>query len=293
VSKGAEEVRKFLDRTRANRVILISDGIANVGPSSPAELGELGSSLIKEGISVTTIGLGLGFNEDLMSRLSEKSDGNHYFAEKAEDLVRVFRNELGDILSVVAQEVLVKVECAEGIRPVRFLGRFGDIAGQTACVLLNQLYSEQEKYVLLEIEVPAAPDGAARPVASVSVSYANMQTKTTDILTSAVSVRFSNSEAAVAAAVNPDAMTAAVEQIAAINSENAIKLRDLGKVADARQLLLENKRYLEENADKYQSKRLKDYADKQEQDEQNLEGAKWPQARKAMTEELQSVKRQQ
>ena len=55
VSRGAREVRKFLDRDRVNRVILLSDGLANVGPGSPGALGDLGASLKREGISVTTI----------------------------------------------------------------------------------------------------------------------------------------------------------------------------------------------------------------------------------------------
>ncbi len=56
VSKGAAEVRKFHDKGRINRVILLTDGQANVGPSSPSEIGSLGESLRKENISVTTLG---------------------------------------------------------------------------------------------------------------------------------------------------------------------------------------------------------------------------------------------
>ncbi len=81
VSKGAAEVRKFLDDKHVNRVILLSDGLANVGPSSPMELGQLGRSLIKEGVSVSTMGLGTGYNEDLMSKLAIESSGNHTFIE--------------------------------------------------------------------------------------------------------------------------------------------------------------------------------------------------------------------
>jgi len=98
VSRGAGEVRKFFDRGSVNRVILLSDGIANVGPSSPDELGDFGASLIKDGISVSTIGLGLGYNEDLMSKLARRSDGSHYFVENAADLSRIFQREIGDVL---------------------------------------------------------------------------------------------------------------------------------------------------------------------------------------------------
>ena len=69
-----------------HRIILLSDGQANVGPSSPGDLGRLGAALLKEGISVTTIGVGTNYNEDLMARLSQKSDGNTYFAEAERDL---------------------------------------------------------------------------------------------------------------------------------------------------------------------------------------------------------------
>jgi len=282
VSKGARELRKFLDRNRVNRVLLLSDGLANVGPSSPAELGNLGASLIKEGIAVTTIGLGGGYNEDLMSKLAEKSDGNHYFAENATDLARLFKGELGDVLSVVAQEVLLRIECAEGIRPVRVIGREADITGQTVTVMLNQLYSEQEKYVMLEIEVPETPAGRNRQVAKVSVSYANMQTKTTDDLTSTVAIRFSESSEVVREATEADVMAAAVEQIATARNRLAVELRDKGKVEEAKKVLLGNVWFLKENADRYKSTRLGDYANANDMDAQNLDGQAWKIQRKRM-----------
>jgi Ca-activated chloride channel family protein len=117
VSKGAREVRKFIGPERVNRIILLSDGLANVGPSSPAELGSLGASLAKEGISVTTIGLGLHYNEDLMTMLAYKSDGNHYFAEHAAELAEIFDSEFGQVLSVVAQDIDIKIQCATAFDP--------------------------------------------------------------------------------------------------------------------------------------------------------------------------------
>lgn len=285
VSKGAGEVRKFRDRDRVDRIILISDGIANVGPSSPGELGDLGSSLIKEGISVSTIGLGTGYNEDLMSTLARKSDGNHYFAENATDLTSVFDNELGDVLSVVAQEVTVEIRLADGVRPVRVLGREASITGQRVTTLLNQIYSEQEKYILLEIEVPATEEGRTREVADVKVSYANMQTHTTDNLASALSVRFTSSEDKVERAVLRDVMVSCVEQIATLNNKLAMKLRDQGKIDEARKALLKNRSFLREEAVKLECEDLAEYAEVQKEDAENLEGADWTRRRKRMVEE--------
>jgi Ca-activated chloride channel family protein len=94
-----------------HRIVLLSDGLANVGPASPDDLGRLGASLMKEHISVSTIGLGQDYNEDLMTKLSGQSDGNSYFVETSDDLTHHLRQaELGDVLSVVASEVSVEVE---------------------------------------------------------------------------------------------------------------------------------------------------------------------------------------
>ena len=114
-----------------------SDGHANVGPSSPGELGDLGASMKKENISVSTLGLGLGYNEDLMVQLAGKSGGNHQFIENASELADIFRREFDDVLSVVAQTIDVTVEIPEGIRPVRVLGNSADINGQSVVTRLS------------------------------------------------------------------------------------------------------------------------------------------------------------
>lgn len=293
VSKGAEEVRKFRDKERVNRVILLSDGLANVGPSSPSELGDLGASLIKDGISVTTLGLGLGFNEDLMTQLAGKSDGNHAFVENENDLKRIFNSEFGDVLSVVAQEVSVSIRCAEGIRPVRILGREGDISGQTARVTLNQLYAAQEKFILLEIEVPAVASGQSREVASVEVSYLNMGTHIQDRLTSSCSVRFSNVPSEIEQTVNKDVMVQAVRHNAAERTADAMKLRDSGDVTQARSLLMENAIMLKQKGDALKSQALLEDSISNDQSAENLDDDDWNRQRKVMESSNWSILNQQ
>jgi Ca-activated chloride channel family protein len=129
VSKGAHELKKFIDRGRVNRVILLSDGLANVGPDSTDDLVDLGSGLRREGISVSTIGLGLDYNEDLMSSLAQASDGNHAFVREPADLTRIFDLEFKDAFEVVAKDVELVITCSRGIRPIRVLNREGEIDG--------------------------------------------------------------------------------------------------------------------------------------------------------------------
>jgi Ca-activated chloride channel family protein len=294
VSKGAAEVRKFLDETRVNRVILLSDGLANVGPSSPGDLAALGSSLGRESITVSTIGLGLGYNEDLMTQLASTADGNHDFVENASDLTRIFDREFGDVLSVVAQEVLVKVKCADGIRPVRVLGREAEIDGQTVTTSMNQIYSEQEKYVLLELELPATAADKSRDVVSVDVSYANMSTRTTDKLSSAVAVRFTNSKEVVQNHTNKEVCVASVVNIANDNNRQALALRDQGKVEEAKELLWTNQLYIDGHVKGgLDSKLLRDQRDFNKENYDNLDKANWATTRKQMRYNQYAVDKQQ
>jgi Ca-activated chloride channel family protein len=292
VSKGAAEVRKFLDRQRVNRIILLSDGQANVGPSSPADLGNLGASLIKEGISVTTLGLGLDYNEDLMTQLARKSDGNHYFIENSSDLARQFKFEFDDVLSVVAQEVTVGISCGPGVRPVRVLGREADITGQTVTTYVNQVYGNQEKYVLLEVEVPAQQAGTERNLANVNVSYVNMASKNPDKIARVASTRFTGSASLVESSTNATVMASAIEQIAVDRNKQAVALRDQGKIEEARKVLLDNAAFLGENASKYNSKELEEYKGKNAKDADSLAPAVWDSQRKAILSE-QNVRQSQ
>lgn len=248
VSKGAHEVRKFISKNRVNRVILLSDGLANVGPSTPSELGNLGHSLGKEGVIVTTIGLGLGYNEDLMTRLAGNSDGNHYFVENPTELANIFNKEFGDILSVVAQDVHIHIDVPEGVRPLRVIGRDAEILGQSVRTDMGQLYSNQEKFVLLEVAVPPGKAGQNRRIANVEVTYANMHTQQRDHLSGKTGVRYSHSKKVVKRNVNKPVMGAAVKQIANEKSKRAVTLRDAGKVKEARQALTENADYYRANS---------------------------------------------
>ena len=248
ISKAAAEIRKFLDIERVNRVILLSDGLANVGPSSPGELGALGASLLKENISVTTLGLGLGYNEDLMAQLAGRSGGNHYFIEQASELADIFRREFDDVLSVVAQEVDISISIPDGIRPVRVLGNEADINGQQVVTRLASIYSEQHKHMVIEVETPSSDPHTDLELATVTVSYSNMKTHQTDRLSGTAKVEFSESAQVVAASLNKTVLADVVALVSSEKSKLATKYLDEGDLEMCRLTLKENAEYLATNA---------------------------------------------
>ena len=247
VTRGAAEVRRHIEDSRyVNRVILLSDGLANVGPSSPEELGRLGHSLLKEGISVTTIGLGLGFNEDLMTRLASRSDGNTYFVENSDDLPGIFNRELGDVLNVVARRVVIEIDFPVGVRPVHFVGRDGTIRGQKAELTLNQLYGGQEKFALIEVEVSPEKAGTEREIARATVSYEDALNQRSASITAQRSVSFSGNEQAVVGSADHKVQADYAANLLAMAKDEAIQLVDNGRKSDAAALLRQRAQELKE-----------------------------------------------
>jgi Ca-activated chloride channel family protein len=282
VSKGAEELRKFKNKEAVNRIILLSDGLANVGPQSPRELGQLGASLGGEGISVTTIGLGNGYNEDLMNQLALNSDGNHSFVETPAELAQVFDQELGDLLSVVASNLSLEVQLAEGIRPVRALGRKADIDGQTVTVSFNQLYAEQDKFLLLEIETPASESSQDLLIAEAKVRYQDLVSEKSSEATVRNVARVVEDKERVAQSANREVMIAATGFLATERSAAAVKLRDEGKVEEAKVVIRENRITLEKEAKVWDSEELAKQALYNQSDLEEVDGANWGAKRKSM-----------
>ncbi len=285
VSKGASEVRKFMDANKVSRVILLSDGLANVGPSTPSELGQLGHSLSKEGISVTTIGLGLGYNEDLMTQLAGMSDGNHAFVENYSDLSKIFAAEFNTALTVVANQLHIIIKCADSIRPIRVLGRQAEIIGQNVYVNLNQLSSNQEKYVMLEVEIASGRDGEKRKLADVDVTYQDLRARKSGSLNNTVSIVFTKAKEEVKKSVNKPVMESAVEQVVNEMSKDAVKLRDEGKREAAKQVFGKSRAYLKKNFASgllAPSARMDKLEQEIQQDSDEMDDKDWNTKRKSM-----------
>ena len=237
VTTGATQVRRNMSWKYVNRVILLSDGLANVGPQSTEDLAYLGQSLGDEGITVTTIGVGLDYNEDLMTALAAESGGNSYFAKNGRELPRIFAEEIGEAMTVVARDIRIRVRCPEGVRPVGVIGRAGDITGQTMSTTVGELYGENEKFALFEVEVPRNSKGSRADIAEVLVEYADPYTNEAMGERQTVGVTFSDDEQAVRDKTNTAVVKEAALTKASEAKREAVKLADKGAYEAAAAML--------------------------------------------------------
>ena len=247
VETGGKQLLKVDRRAeRINRVILLSDGLANVGPSSTPALKALGRSLSRQGISVSTIGVGDDYNEDLMAGLAEASDANYYYVQDAEKLPEIFAKELGGLQTVTARDVEVVITCADGVEPIDLMGRQEKFVGQRAEVEFSPFASGQNRYLFLRCRVKADAVAKEIDLASVKVTYRDEMNGSQAANTEQnIRIGVTANEEEAAGAIN---QTVAIErelQLNALAKDKAMSDADAGNYHDAADSLRANAKKLE------------------------------------------------
>jgi Ca-activated chloride channel family protein len=149
---------------------------------------------------------------------------------------------------------------------------------------INEIYGGQEKYLLVEVEVPEGVEGQKLEVARVSISYADPASRELASLANATSVSFTGSRAVVEENLDRDVMSNVVIQKATERNEQAVQLRDEGRIEEARELLLENAQALSEGAAAFGAPELESYGRANLEDAANLDDEAWDARRKKMVD---------
>jgi Ca-activated chloride channel homolog len=151
---GLEQVERHRDGELLNRVILLSDGLANRGITDPHELQRIVQRFRSKSISVTSMGVGLDYNENLMMGLSRSGGGNYYFIENPASLAAIFRKELRSMSSVAAQNASIELKLAPGVRVLDVIGCEQEHSDRRVTIPIGDLYSGEQRQVTVELEIP-------------------------------------------------------------------------------------------------------------------------------------------
>lgn len=94
-----------------SRVIVLSDGDANIGPMSHQEILGRVKHYVDEGITLSTIGFGMGnYKDTMMEQLANQGNGNNYYIDSLKEAKRIFGEQLDGTLQVIAKDVKIQVE---------------------------------------------------------------------------------------------------------------------------------------------------------------------------------------
>ena len=158
----------------SRRVVLLTDGHANAGITDRAMLLELARTARANGITTTTIGVGDGYDDDLLRAMADAGGGNAWYVERPDQAHDVLAEELGNLLSVAAQGLTATVTLGDAVQSAVIHSTWPctSPSPQVMRFDLGDLYASEPKPLLLEFELPAATGAAntERLVATITVS---------------------------------------------------------------------------------------------------------------------------
>ena len=175
ISCGLEQAMSLIEQTpgKVNKMILLSDGDANHGVRDVPGFRSIAQRAASRGMSVTTIGVDVDYNEKIMAAIAQDSNGRHYFVENDAALARVFESVAESLTSTVASGAEVAIDLAAGVELDRVFDRTFRRAGNRIIVPLGTFGQGDVKTVLLKVKVPAQTDGKVA-VAGVDLTYRDL-----------------------------------------------------------------------------------------------------------------------
>ena len=138
-------------RESVNRIVLLSDGKPTVGRTGTGALSRLAEGASDTGVSVTTMGVGVDYNEQLLTRMANVGGGNYYFIDAPDKVVSIFQKELGGLAETVAKSASLVIDLGDRVELEDVYGYPSDTSGGRVRVALSEFFAEQNKSVLLEL----------------------------------------------------------------------------------------------------------------------------------------------
>jgi Ca-activated chloride channel family protein len=232
ISCGIEEGLSALEKTsgRVSRMLVLSDGDATAGVRDVPGFRQLAQRARDKGISITTVGVNVDYNERILGAIAEESNGQHYFVEDAAALSRAFEDEADALTRTIGSGAEVTVDLAPGVELDRVYDRSFRKVDRGVVVPLGTFGKDEVKTVLMKVRVRA--EGTPAPVARVDLAYRDLVSGEQARLAGALAARVGE-----AAELDPvvAARVTRSETAAALTEANG--LFATGKVEEARKKL--------------------------------------------------------
>jgi Ca-activated chloride channel family protein len=235
---GAREVARSPVSGGLARILLISDGQANEGVFDRDELAQLAAGKAARGVSISTVGVGLSFDERTMRLLAEVGRGNYYFVEDTVALSQMFARELGQLSQTVAAEVRLVATPGAGVRLAEAYGYPMTRDGDSVVVPIADLRAGETRKVVFRVSLAASSANAApRIVSQIDVAWRRVSDGSQRASHAVAEVDVIDDPAAIAASVDAATMRAVEQALSARALEDAAAAYDKDGLPGARRVL--------------------------------------------------------
>jgi Ca-activated chloride channel family protein len=178
------------------RAFLFTDGLPTAGVCDYPGLIEIAGRKPSEKVGLTTFGYGNDHDPELLTSMAKRGGGNFYFVKDIDSCAPFFGLELGGLLSCVAQTLKVKINATSGAKILEVMNDL-DVEGNddktSAKITLDDIYSEEDRHILIKMELPEASKAIAKrdsKIATVEVSYHDVEAKKDETIDAKVKIEF-------------------------------------------------------------------------------------------------------
>ncbi|MFG6113742.1 VWA domain-containing protein [Halobacillus sp. MO56] len=159
--QGCQNVLQQQVDNYVNRVLLLSDGVANAGIIDIDQLKYITEDYHTAGAVTTTMGVSEHFDEELLETIADAGKGNFYFIDEVEEIPAIFAKELDGLLSVIAQNVTLTLQPVDGVVIKSVMGYEPRDTAQGVEIRLGDIYAKETKSLLIECAIPSGAEGDA------------------------------------------------------------------------------------------------------------------------------------
>ncbi len=237
---GCEQVKSHLNTEHLNRVLLLTDGQANMGITDASVLTKTAQKQAEQGIITTTLGFGTYFNEDLLIAMADASGGHFYFIQSPDEATDVFRIELESLTSVVAQNLTVILQPESSVELREILNNYRTNALENGLeIFLGDVYEVEAKQLAVQLVIPPQNNLGQLPLLSLNYKYQTIINDSIEQLSGELPITINIGSEAEAQQIQPN--QSVFEQTSKLRiaqvKEQAIALADKGDYQKAAEIL--------------------------------------------------------
>lgn len=238
--RGGLTVSDELLDTGINRVLLITDGQANVGLTNVDEIVSQTVGLFRRGVSTSTIGIGKDFNEDLLMPMAQSSGGNAWHVVETDDMQRIFQTELEGLISQFAHTVSLGMIPADGVVISDLLNDFE--LTETGRYRLPNLQGGAPLEIVAQLKVSPQAAGTKMRLLDLKLGFTPQDARTAEVVKQVHEIEFASKYEVETLPTNYDVVKAVQFLMNARAKREAMNRMDKGDYSGAQHILGESLR---------------------------------------------------
>lgn len=177
LSLALQMIQENNNTQRSEKILLISDGLANKGIVDPEALARMISPSHRynneeqETFSLSSIGVGLDFNEYLLSTLADQGRGSYHYLQNPSGIYSILSEEFRSASSIYAANLNLQIDLAPDISLIDASGYPLTREGNHYSIQPGHLYNNQKKLLYLTLQLPTTYTYPSRPLGNMNLSF--------------------------------------------------------------------------------------------------------------------------